>query len=185
MSNSKVDISKYQNSWSFANKSGRLIWFITSQLLFKPFGLSIFKKWRVFVLRCFGARLHPTANVYSTAKIWAPWNLEMEEYSCIASDVDCYNTNKIIIGANSTVSQKSFLCASSHDITNSLNPLITAPIIIKDQAWVAADAYIGMGVTIGQGAVVGARACVYKDVDSWSIVGGNPAKFIKKRILIN
>lgn len=38
-----------------------------------------------------------------------------------------------------------------------------------------------MGVTIGQGAVVGATASVYKDVESWTVVGGNPAKFIKKR----
>lgn len=86
-------------------------------------------------------------------------------------------------GANTTVSQGAYLCTASHDITNPLNPLITAPIVIEDQAWIAAGAFVGMGVEIGQGAVVGARATVFKDVEAWTVVGGNPAKFIKKRII--
>jgi putative colanic acid biosynthesis acetyltransferase WcaF len=112
-----------------------------------------------------------------------PWNLEMFEYSCLSPEVDCYNVDKIIIGANSTVSQKSYLCAASHDITKSNHPLITAPIYIQDQAWIGAATFIGMGVTIGQGAVVGATASVYKDVEPWTVVGGNPAKFIKNRVV--
>ena len=98
-------------------------------------------------------------------------------------DVDCYNVDMVRIGANAIVSQGAYLCTASHDITNPQIPLITAPIIIEDQAWVAADAFVGMGVTVGQGAVVGARAVVFKDVEPWTVVGGNPAKFIKKRIL--
>ncbi|WP_216597614.1 hypothetical protein [Persicobacter sp. CCB-QB2] len=98
-------------------------------------------------------------------------------------EVDCYNVALVTIGPHATVSQKTYLCTASHDIMNADNPLITAPIMIEDQAWVGADAFIGMGVKIGQGAVVGARAAVYKDVNSWEVVGGNPARFIKKRII--
>ena len=105
----------------------------------------------------------------------------MDEYSCLASGVDCYNVALVKIGANTTVSQGAYLCTASHDISDSLNPLVTAPIIIEDQAWVAADAFVSMGVTVGQGAVIGARACVFKDVEPWTVVGGNPAKFIKRR----
>lgn len=112
-----------------------------------------------------------------------PWNLEMHEYSCLAPGVDCYNVAKITIGAHSTVSQKSFLCSASHDVSKGNNPLITSPIIIKDQVWIGSSAFIGMGVTIGQGAVVGATASVFKDVQSWTIVGGNPSKFIKNRVI--
>ena len=61
--------------------------------------------------------------------------------------------------------------------------LVTAPITVGAQAWVAADAFVGMGVTIGEGAVVGARAVVTRNVEPWTVVGGNPAKFIKKREL--
>jgi putative colanic acid biosynthesis acetyltransferase WcaF len=112
-----------------------------------------------------------------------PWNLEMHEYSCLAPDVDCYNVARIVIGANSTVSQKTYLCTASHDITKSDNPLITAPILVEDQAWIGAAAYIGLGVTIGQGAVVGATASVYKNVAPWTVVGGNPAKLLKNRVI--
>ena len=100
-----------------------------------------------------------------------------------SSDVDCYNVDKVIIGANSTISQKSYLCTASHDVSKSSNPLITAPIIIEEQVWIGAGVFIGMGVVVGKGVVVGATSSVYKSVNPWEIVGGNPAKFIKKRIL--
>ena len=128
---------------------------------------------------------HSTANIYSSAKIYYPANLEMDAYSCLASDVDCYNVAKIHIGANSTISQGAYLCTASRDITNPYNPLITAPIVVGDQAWVAADAFVGMGVTIGEGAVVGARTAVFKDVEPWTVVGGHPVKFIKNRKTYN
>ncbi|MEM5563996.1 DapH/DapD/GlmU-related protein [Psychroserpens sp. AS72] len=182
MSELKVDLSKYENWLGRKNKIGRAAWILVNLILFKPFFLSIFNPWRLFLLRCFGAKLHPKAHVYSSVKIWAPWNLIMKEYACLAPDVDCYNVAVISIGAHTTISQKAYLCSASHNITLKSNPLIFEPIIIEDQAWVGADAYIGMGVTIGQGAVVGARACVFKDVKPWTIVGGNPAKFLKDRV---
>ena len=87
----------------------------------------------------------------------------------------------IVIGNDSVISQGCFLCTAGHDTTNLILPLVTAPIVVSDKVWVAANSYIGMGVTIGEGAVVGACAAVFKDVEAWTIVGGNPAKFIKVR----
>ena len=179
--NSAVDLSKYQNALSIRNQLARLLWMMVWALLARPLPRSMGNKWKLFLLRLFGAKVHAKAVVYSSARIYMPWNLKMEAFSCLAPEVDCYNANFIQIGAHTTVSQKAYLCTASHDITKSHNPLITAPIIIEDQAWVAADAFIGPGVTIGQGAVVGARAAVFKDVEAWTVVGGNPAKFIKKR----
>lgn len=183
MSDTKIDLSKYHNSLSRRHQVVRMLWSIVWGLFARPLPRSVGSGWKRFLLRLFGARIHPTAVVYSSAKVYYPANLVMEKYACLASDVDCYNVAPITIGENSTVSQGAFLCTASHDITNPLNPLITAPIIIEDQAWVAAGAFVGMGVTIGQGAVVGARAAVFKSVEPWTIVGGNPAKFIKKRVI--
>lgn len=59
-----------------------------------------------------------------------------------------------------------------------------APIVLKDQAWIGVRALIGIGVTIRQGAVVGATASVYKNVEPWTVVGSSPAMFLKKRMLI-
>lgn len=177
------DIVKYKNQLSWKNKAARLAWSTTYYLLFRPFATTVFNPWRLFLLRLFGARLHPHAHVHASAKIWAPWNLAMEKYSCLGPHVNCYNVDHIRIGANATLSQEAYLCTASHDITDKHNRLITAPIIIEDRAWIAAQAFIGMGVTIGQGAVVGARAAIFKNVEAWSIMGGNPAKFIKKRVI--
>lgn len=179
--NEFIKISNYKNALSKKNQLARFIWNIVWFLLAKPFPRSVGNSWKLFLLRLFGAKVHKTSVVYSSVKIWAPWNLEMDENSCLAPEVDCYNVDWVKIGSNTTVSQKTYLCAASHNIYETTMPLITAPIIIEDQVWIAADAYIGPGVTIHQGAVVAARAVVVKDVEPWTIVGGNPAKFIKKR----
>lgn len=178
-----VDLGQYKNAQSRGNQVKRLIWSVCWLLLARWLPRSIGSGWKRFLLRCFGAKMSPSAVVYSSTRIYAPWNLEMGEHSCLADDVDCYNVAPVIIGANTTVSQKSYLCTASHDITKSNLPLITAPIIIEDQVWVGSDVFIGMGVTIGQGTVVGARASVYKSVAPWKVVGGNPAKVLKERVV--
>jgi putative colanic acid biosynthesis acetyltransferase WcaF len=178
---SKVDLAKYQNALSRKNQIVRFIWTIIWAVLARPLPRSFGNGWKILLLRLFGAKIHSKAVVYSSVRIYSPWNLEMDEYSCLSPEVDCYNVNKIKIGAHSTVSQKTYLCSASHDISKSNIPLVTAPIVIEDQVWIGASAFIGMGVTIGQGAVIGATASVYKDVEPWVVVGGNPAKFIKER----
>lgn len=179
----KIDLSQYHNSLSRKHQVIRLIWGVVWPMATWFLPRSMGMPWKRTLLRAFGAKVADTANVYSSAKVYYPANLEMGAYSCMASDVDCYNVDKISIGANTTVSQGAFLCTASHDITDPLNTLITAPIVIEDQAWIGAKAFVGMGVTIGEGAVVGARAAVFKDVEPWTVVGGNPARFIKKRTI--
>lgn len=185
MNDYNLDNSKYQNKLSRKHQIIRFIWGIVWFLLAKPLPRSMGNKWKLLLLRLFGAKVSKKAVVYSSAKIYYPANLVMEDFACLASNVDCYNVDVIKLGTNVTVSQGAYLCTASHDITSRQHTLITAPITIEDQAWVAADAFVGMGVTIGQGAVVGARAAVFKDVESWMVVGGNPAKPIKKRVLKN
>ncbi len=181
MMETKIDLSRYHNALSRKNQMVRMLWTIVWGVFARPLPRSVGSGWKRFLLRLFGARIDATAIVYSSAKVYYPANLTMGSYACLASDVDCYNVAPVTIGANSTVSQGAYLCTASHDITDPLNPLVTKPIVIEDQAWVAAGAFVGMGVTIGQGAVVGARAAVFKDVEPWTVVGGNPAKFIKRR----
>ncbi|MDR2039812.1 MAG: putative colanic acid biosynthesis acetyltransferase [Bacteroidales bacterium] len=181
MKETKVDLSQYKNALSRRNQITRFFWTIIWTIFARPIPRSLLSGWKRFLLRLFGAKIHKTAIVYSNVKVYMPWNLVMEEYSCLAPEVDCYNPARIKIGAHSTVSQKTYLCAASHNISKCDHPLVTDEIIIEDQVWIGTAAYIGMGVIIKQGAVVGATASVYKDVDPWTIVGGNPAKFIKKR----
>lgn len=139
--------------------------------------------WIRFWLRLFGAKIDKTARVYAGVKIYYPANLVVEKYASIASGVNCYNVDKIIVKAYATISQRATLCTASHDIADLSRPLITAPITVGKYAWVASEAFVSMGTKIGDYAVVGARSLVLKDVDSWTVVVGHPAKFLKKRIL--
>jgi len=178
----QIDVSYCPSSHSLLNKIGRVLWGIVWLLLFRP-SPKIFHGWRRFLLRMFGAKIGKGVHPYPSAKIWAPWNLEMGDHSCLSHDVDCYCADKIRIGSHATVSQYSFLCTASHDYTNPHMPLVTAPIEIGDGAWITADVYVAPGVTIGEGAVIGVRSSVFKDVEPWTVAAGNPATFIKKRIL--
>ena len=108
----------------------------------------------------------------------------MGTYACLSADVDCYTVAPITIGDNATVSQGVKLCTASHDITSKIMELTTDPIVIGSNAWVAGWSIVLPGVTIGAGAVVAAGAVVTKDVEPWTVIGGNPAKFIKKRELM-
>lgn len=179
----KIDVAHYENVLTRKHQLVRLLWGIVWPLGTWFLPRSMGSGWKRWLLRTFGAKINSTAVVYSSAKVYYPANLIMDEYACLDAKVECYNVDTIHIGAQTTVSQGAFLCTTSHDITDPHNHLITKPIEIEDQAWVGAEAFIGMGVTIGEGAVVGARAVVVKDVEPWTVVGGNPAKFIKKRVI--
>lgn len=167
-------------SFSLKNRLCRILWNIV-YILFYRYTPNFMFGWRTFVLRLFGAKIGKGVHIYPQSKVWAPWNLKMESRSCLGPFVDCYNQGQISIGAQTVVSQKTYLCASTHDYTKEGFPLVCRPIIIGSEVWVAADAFIGPGVTLGDGVIVGARSAVFKNVEPWTIVGGNPAKFIKVR----
>ena len=175
-----VDVSQSKSAHSLRNKLGRTVWNIVWLLLFRPTPKVLYG-WRRFLLRMFGAEIGRGAIVKPSVRVWAPWNLTIGDYSCLSFDVDCYCVAPIHIGAQATVSQYSFLCTASHDYSHPQMPLVIAPIVIGDGAWVCADVFVGPDVTIGKGAVVGARASVFRDVDAYAVVAGNPATFIKKR----
>ncbi len=165
---------------SLRNKIGRALWNITWTLFYQP-SPKMFHSWRRFLLRSFGARIGQGAFAYPSAKIWAPWNLEMRDHSCLGDNVDCYCVDQISIGARAVVSQYSFLCTATHDIESSGLALRTAPIVIGDGAWIAADVFVGPGVTIGEGAIVGARSSVFRNIAAWTVAHGSPAKAARKR----
>lgn len=181
----EVDFEKIPNYLGFStrNRLARLAWTIVYWSLFRtaiyPFGRYV----RVFLLKLFGAKVNWRSLVYPSVRIWAPWNLIIGARSVLGPHVVCYNPAPIILGKKITVSQNAYLCAGGHDISKIILPFVSAPIVIGDYSWICADCFIKYGVRIGEGAIVGATSSVFKDVEPWTVVGGNPAKFIKKREL--
>lgn len=153
------------------------------------------RRWRRFVTSLFAnialpppthihaGKINRYASLANTCRIDYPWNVTIGERSSIGKGSWVYALGTITIGKNVCIGEDVRLLTGSHDIASSHFNLATKPIIIDDNAWVATGAMVLPGVTIGEGAVVAAGAVVTKDVEPWTVVGGNPAKFIKKRDL--
>ncbi|HEY2251355.1 MAG TPA: hypothetical protein VGH74_09855 [Planctomycetaceae bacterium] len=165
---------------SFINRAARTGW-VAVWMIFGRMTPRFLHGWRRLLLRLCGATVNTGARAYPSCRIWAPWNIELGEHSCLSERVDCYSVDRIVLGAFAVVSQDAVLCTATHDYTSPDFPVVTRPIEIGAHAWIAAGAFIGPGVTIGEGAVVGARAVVFKDVPAWTIVAGNPARSIGTR----
>ena len=178
-----IAYKKYVNRFSFRQKVARVLWALARAVLFRPTFARFYPclLWRNLVLRMFGTKTWYQAQYFPTVRIWAPWNLKTGRSVAIDDQVDLYNVAPITLGHMVSISRRAFLCTASHDISNVGRPLTTAPIVIGNGVWIGAEAYVGPGVTIGDGAVIAARAVVVKDVPAWTVVGGNPARFIKER----
>jgi len=178
-----LDIAANRNAtkYPYTVLARRVLWgCVTPFFRFSP---RICFGWRRVLLRLFGAQIGQCVNIYNSAVIYMPWNLEIGDWSSIGEHAFVYNLGKITIGKNVTISQRTHLCAGSHDYTKNDLPLLKPPIIISDQAWICADAFVGPGVSVGEGAIVAACGVAVKNIEPWDIVAGNPAKFIKKRVL--
>lgn len=176
----EFDLSGKRSFHSFSNKLFRTVWGIVWLILFRT-SPRPFYQWRAILLKLFGAKLGKNVRVCPSCKVWAPWHLVIGSNSTIGDNVDCYNVGNISIGSNSIISQYTYLCSATHDYTQKCFPVKPISIVIGSSVWIAARSYVGPGVTIKDCAIIGANSCVYKDVDESVVVGGNPAKFIKKR----
>jgi putative colanic acid biosynthesis acetyltransferase WcaF len=137
--------------------------------------------WRRGVLRVFGAQVGAQVNIYPSTHLYMPWNVEIGDWSALGEDVLVYSLGKVRIGRSVTLSYRSHVCAGTHDLNDPTLPLLKPPVCIEDGVWVGTEAFIGPGVTVGHGSVVGARTVVVKDVEPLAVVAGNPARPIGKR----
>jgi len=169
-------------SFTFSHRVRRAAWMITWKTL-ASWTPPQMHKWRNLLLRLFGAKIHPSARIYSSARIWYPPNLSMAENSVIGPEVKCYCQARVTIARGAIISQGAHLCAGTHDISDINFTLVTKPIAIGPHAWIAAEAFVGPGATIGEGSVLGARAVLFRDAEPWGVYAGNPATLIKTRHL--
>lgn len=172
-----------QPSFSLYNRILRGLWGVVWLLFFRP-SPRPFHAWRRLLLRLFGAQLGKHVNIHAGVKVWAPWMLTIGNHVGIASGVSLYNMAPIEIGDSCVVSQGAHLCGGSHDIDSPNFQLFAKPIILEKNVWVCAEAFIGPGVRVAEGCVLGARAVVVKSIaDPWTVWAGNPAliKRMRKR----
>ena len=167
-------------SFGLGHRAYRAAWTVTWALL-AAWTPPFLNPWRRALLRLFGARIAPTARIAASARIWYPANLEMGEQACLGPRVDCYAMARITLGAYALTSQGAHLCAGTHDVDDPNFQLKAAPIVLGARSWVAAEAFVGPGVTLGEGAVLGARGVAFGDMEPWTVYIGNPMHAVRKR----
>lgn len=176
-------VQQYTRSgWPISVKVKRALWGPCKLFFLRGTG-----RWlspvRIALLRLFGADIETPTLVMDGVLVWHPWSLTLKRFSTLGRGVEVYNFAHITVGEQATVSQGTYLCSATHDFENPTMPLVYFPITIGAQSWVAANCFVGPGVTIGEGAVIGACSVVVKDVPAWVVAAGNPARVIRPRTL--
>ena len=168
---------------NFRGRSGVVVqlWWMVDFFFFK-LSPQFMYGWRRYLLRLFGAKIGKGVVIRPSVTITYPWKITIGDFSWIGDDVVLYSLGEIKIGANAVVSQKSYLCAASHDYTKEDFPIWSKKVTIEDECWLGTDVFVAPGVTVGKGTVVGARSSVYKDLPEAKVCMGNPATVIKDRV---
>jgi putative colanic acid biosynthesis acetyltransferase WcaF len=156
------------------------LWWLVQSTLFACSPQFMFG-WRRWLLKLFGAKVGKGVLLRPSVKVTYPWKVTIGDFAWLGDDVVLYSLGEIEIGANAVVSQRSYLCAASHDYTQPDFPIYAKKVCIGAQAWLATDVFIAPGVTVGEGAVVGARSSVFHDLPPMMVCVGCPAKPIKPR----
>ncbi|MDH4182588.1 MAG: WcaF family extracellular polysaccharide biosynthesis acetyltransferase [Nitrospinota bacterium] len=177
------DLSKFKQRPGSSGRS-RLTGFLWRLVRPTIFALSTrnMHQWRCFLLRLFGATVGLNVVIRPSVKIFYPWRVNIGNNVWIGDDVDLYSLDEIVIGNNTVISQRCFLCTAGHDYRDPSFLTYTAKIVIEDEVWVAAEVLIGPGVTIGRGAVIGARSSVWSNMPMEMLCFGSPAKPIRARL---
>jgi|TARA_B110000259_G_scaffold55152_1_gene64918 putative colanic acid biosynthesis acetyltransferase WcaF len=177
----KLNSFKLPNNFRGRNAFVVQLWWLVQSLFFKNSPQFLYG-FRRFLLRLFGAKIGKNVIIRPTVRITYPWKVVIGDFSWIGDDVVLYSLGEIEIGENVVISQKSYLCAASHDYLKQDFPIFEKKISIEDQCWLATDVFIAPGITIGKGTVVGSRSSVYKDLPANKVCIGNPAKIIRERL---
>ena len=177
----KVDLRKYHNPHGHTLR--RFLWEVAWAIGGRWTPRWTLNGWRRLLMSVFGAKIGRGVRFQGGTAVWQPWRITVGANSWIDGDAKLYSVDDIRIGHDAVISEGAFICTASHDLASKAFALTNAPIEIGDYAWICAYAIVLPGVKVGEGAVVASGAVVTKDVEPWTVVGGVPAKVIKRREL--
>src|SRR4051812_44965661 len=143
------DLSRSKVPQGFRGRSGLtvLLWQTVQQTLFAWSPQPAYG-WRRWLLRLFGAEVGRGALVRPTARVTYPWKVKLGNHCWIGDHTELYSLGPITIGDSAVVSQRSYVCAATHDYKDITFPLVAKAIVVEREAWIAADCFIAPGVTI-------------------------------------
>ena len=167
----------------FTSKSMKVkygIWLIVSNYFFLT-NLPFPSSFKVFILKCFGAKIGNRVVIKPFVKIKFPWLLSIQNDVWLGEGVWIDNLTNVSIGSNVCISQNSTLLTGNHNYKKETFDLIKQPITIEDEVWVGANCFITNGVTLQKKSVILVSSTVSQTTDENSIYKGNPAVKVKNR----
>lgn len=133
-------------------------------------------RWRVRLLRAFGARIGIGTVWKPHVRVKFPWRLAVGDHCWVGEDVWIDNLARVELSNHVCLSQGAYLCTGNHDWSVETFDLITREIVIRDGSWVGAKAVIAPGTRINEAAVVTAGSVGSGDLEASKIYRGNPAR---------
>lgn len=152
----------------------KILWTVTV----RPFPRQTGKKWAICILKMFGAKIGRNCVVYSSAHILYPWNLTLEDNVIISYNTIIQNSTPMLIKQGAMISQYSYLCDGTHSLNDPQDDGHASPIVIEERSWISARCFVGPGVTVKRGTVVGGGTVLKTSTPPYSVVIGNPAKVV-------
>lgn len=179
-----VQLSTYNNSWYKPGGSivKRACWYITNLLFFKN-GLFPFSGFKLVLLQLFGAKLGTVITIKPGVNIKYPWLLEIGNHVWIGEAVWIDNLAKVKIGDNCCLSQGAMLLTGNHDYSRPSFDLIVKEIMLEEGVWIGAKAMVCPGVTCFSHSVLSVLSVANRNLEAYTIYGGNPAVAIKSRVI--
>jgi putative colanic acid biosynthesis acetyltransferase WcaF len=151
------------------------LWVAVKLCLFLPH-LPLPSSFRAALLRAFGARIGRGVVIRGGLDVSYPWRLTIGDHVWLGEEVKILSLATVTIESDVCISQRAFLCTGSHAFRSPDFHLVTKPITIRQGSWIAAQAFVAPGVTIGPGSMVCAGSVVFADVPPDATVQGNPAR---------
>lgn len=136
---------------------------------------------RLWFTKMLGNRCNSAVALHRGVKLFSTGGIDIAEDTTINRDVTLDGRGQLHIGRHVSISEGVKILTAGHDIDSSDFALRLAPVRISDWVWIGANALIMPGVTIGEGAVVGAGSVVTRDVQPYTVVAGSPARFVRSR----
>ena len=170
--------SRYASPWSVGQRLAQFLWTIVWPL-FCAWTPKPLNGWRLMWLRIFGCKVSGMPFVHQRARIQIPWHITLHDRACVGDRANLYSLAEIELGCRCVIGQEAYLCTGTHDFSHPDTPLATAKIAIDADAFVGARAFIMPGVRVGERAIVGACSVVTRDVQTSTVVAGNPSKVIR------
>lgn len=163
-----------------ASKAKEMLWYAVKVVFFLS-AIPYPSRFKVFLLKAFGAKVGKGLVIKPRVNIHFPWKLAVGDNVWIGEEVFFLNFELLTIGNNVCISQKVFVCGGNHDYKDPTMPYRNGVIVLEDGSWVGAASFVGPNVKIGINTIVSVGSIVTKSLPENGVFGGNPLQLVKQR----